>query len=80
MTRNVQLALQVIAVLIQFMLPAWPDIDPKWLNFGHAAVAGIQGVVALIGHAYNPDGTSAQLPYVKDSNSVNENVEHEKHL
>lgn len=65
MTRNVQLALQAIAVLAQFLLPAWPDIDPKWLNFGHAFVGGIQGVVALIGHAYNPDGTPSQVAYSK---------------
>ena len=65
MTRNVQLALQAIAVLGQFLLPAWPGIQPECLNFGHAVVGGLQAIVALIGHAYNPDGTPAGVAYDK---------------
>lgn len=63
MTRNIQLTFQVLATMAQFILPATPGLPPEWLNFGHAVIAALQGGAAIIGHSFNPDGTSAKVSY-----------------
>lgn len=65
MTRNVQMALQIVAGCGQVILPTIPGITPEWLKFGHAILAACSTAIAVIGHYYNPDGTPAEVSYQK---------------
>lgn len=63
MTRKFQLIAQCVAAFAQVVMPATPGITPEWLTFGHAIIGGLQAVLAVLGHSYNPDGTPAKAAY-----------------
>ena len=65
MTRNVQMALQIVAGCGQVIIPAIPGITPPWVAFGHAVIGACQVALGIIGHYYNPDGTPAEMSYQK---------------
>lgn len=63
MTRKFQIAVQCVAAFAQIVMPTVPGITPEWQTFGHAVLSGLQAVVAILGHQYNPDGTTAKVAY-----------------
>lgn len=60
MTRNFQIVAQCLAVIGQLMMKPSADLfgwTPELVNWLHAIVATAQGVIGVIAHFYNPDGT-----------------------
>ena len=56
---------QIILVIIQAMNIVAPLLSEKDKILAAAVVAAIQGVIAVVAHNYNPDGSKACEPYNK---------------
>jgi hypothetical protein len=66
MTRNWQVWLQLAATFLQVVVTQIPSIPPEWTPVIHGGVAFCQMAIAIIGHGHNPDGTPAQVAYIKE--------------
>lgn len=55
--------LQCLATFLQVVIPSIPGLTTEWREFGHAFVGGIQGVLGVLAHFRNPDGTSVKAAY-----------------
>ncbi len=63
MTRKTNVLIQICALLVHLLNLATPIASDKvkpWIALG---IVFVQGIVAIIAHSYNPDGSSAQEPY-----------------
>jgi hypothetical protein len=53
---------QSLAFVLQAIVPSLP-LKPEQRMLTHTIVAGLQGIVAIIAHNYNPDGTTVKVAY-----------------
>lgn len=53
---------QSLAFVLQAVVPSLP-LKPEDRMLTHTIVAGLQGIVAIIAHNYNPDGTDVKCAY-----------------
>ena len=65
MTRNQTIAMQGLAILGQTVIPTMP-VSPEWKAFAHGLLAAAQGILAVLAHNHNPDGTTAKVAYMPE--------------
>ncbi len=65
MTRLFNFFAQLLGFGAQVVIPTFVT-NPTSVGKFAAGIAIAQGVVAVIAHSYNPDGTKATLPYQPD--------------
>ncbi len=53
---------QSVAFVGHSILPGLP-LEPDTRSLVHTILAGVQGVMGIIAHQYNPDGTTAKVAY-----------------
>lgn len=62
MKRWLSIALQGIAFVGHGVVPQLA-LEPGTIQTIHAVLGGVQGILALIAHNYNPDGTTVRVAY-----------------
>ncbi len=62
MKRWLSIALQGIAFVGHGVVPQL-TLEPGTMQMVHAVLGGVQGVLAIIAHNYNPDGTTVKVAY-----------------
>lgn len=65
MTWRTHFLLQVLALAPQFLVDDLP-IAKDWHPFMHSAGAFVNAILGLLAHYRNPDGTPAEVAYVRD--------------
>lgn len=60
MKRNIHIVGQLAAIFGQFLVPVF---IPQHAEKAHAVIGFIQAVMGVVAHAYNPDGTPAEVAY-----------------
>lgn len=63
MSRTWTIVIQLFALFVQIVVPTLP-IPPGALQVIHACVAFGQAAQAFLAHAYNPDGTPAEVGFI----------------
>ena len=66
MKRWWNVAFQVAATAGQLAQVYSPFIPPPYAGMVQAGVTVLQATVAIIAHNFNPDGTPALAPYIKE--------------
>jgi hypothetical protein len=67
MNRWVNLVAQLLGFATQVIIPTFV-VDPTKRTTIQGVVAGVQGIVGIVAHSYNPDGTPAVVAYVPKKN------------
>lgn len=67
MKLSVNAILQALMLALQMLNQAQDMLPPKGKFWAMIAISALQGVVAVLSHFSNPDGTPASTPYVKDT-------------
>lgn len=57
------IAIQALATLAQLFNAYGAILPARWQLLGAGVLGGIQAIVAAVAHYYNPDGTTAIVPY-----------------
>jgi hypothetical protein len=65
MTLSVNSVIQILGILLQFLNQALNTLSPKTRFWATVIMAVIQGVIGVLAHFSNPDGTPSSVPYVK---------------
>lgn len=65
MKLSVNSTIQVLAVIAQYVNLATPLVPTEYHSYVGAALAGIQGVVGVLAHFSNTNGTPQAVPFVK---------------
>ena len=65
MKLSINAIVQVLALALQGLNQVTDLLPLKARFWAMIAITAIQGVVAVLAHFANPDGTPASLPYVK---------------
>lgn len=62
MKRWLNIVTQSLALVGHSVLPGLP-LDPATKALVHTILAGVQGIVGIIAHNFNPDGTTVKVAY-----------------
>jgi hypothetical protein len=65
MTLSVNSVIQILGILLQFLNQALDTSSPKIKFWATVIMSVIQGVIGVLAHFSNPDGTPSSVPYVK---------------
>lgn len=63
MNRNVNVLLQCLLAIAQATNIVQPILAPKTRVIVTAIIAAVQGIIGIVAHNYNPDGSSAKEAY-----------------
>ena len=61
---SVNVAIQMLALVAQGLMQTQDLLPPRGKFWAMAVLSAVQGVVAVLAHFRNPDGTPAAAPYI----------------
>jgi hypothetical protein len=65
MPLSVNYVIQILGVILQVINQTSDTLPPKGKFWATVIMAVIQGVIGVLAHFSNPDGTPSSVPYVK---------------